>query len=85
VDDGLLISLAVTCDQQPSTCNTLFCGRLMDRRIKRCPACPSVRPSCTTTRDPIGLGLLYSFSLSVRYTVIADGHRSYRSSTPQIF
>ena len=47
---------------------TLFCGHLMDGRIKCWPR-PSVRPSYTATRDMSRYFLL----LSVRYSVIADG------------
>jgi len=49
VDDALLMSLAVTCDQQRCAVKlviyrvTLFCGRLTDCRMKRCH--PSVRPT----------------------------------------
>jgi len=50
VDDVLLISLAVTCDQQvaPSDLRyTLFCGYLLDGCIKHW--LPPVRPSVLCT------------------------------------
>jgi len=83
VDDDLLFSLAVTCDQQCSAVGPVIHSVLRPSnvcRIKR--RFPSVRP---TRQLEIRADLKYFLPLSVRYSVIADSRRSYRSPRPPTY